>query len=93
MRALYYAEGFGFQTGVPIEHAWAVTEDGLVIDPTWMEHPAYPVESWQYIGIPFAPAFVRERHAATGCYNLLPQLVLEGGELPPEAIAPPWRSP
>ncbi len=37
-RGLLYAEGFACMrraAGIPIEHAWCVSADGMVVDPTW----------------------------------------------------------
>jgi hypothetical protein len=47
-RGLLYAEGYGWRQDFPllIHHAWLVTPDGKVVDPTWV-HP----ETYQYIGI------------------------------------------
>lgn len=92
--SFHYCEGFAWQGSyglLPVAHGWAVGEGGRVIDPTWTEHPTYPVEGWQYLGIPFAAEFVCRQHDAYGCYSILPQLAC--AELAPEAIALPWRSP
>jgi hypothetical protein len=33
-----YVEGFALSVhGLPVEHAWAVTPEGVVVDPTWYE--------------------------------------------------------
>jgi hypothetical protein len=89
---VWYCEGYGWQGDyalLPIAHAWAVTEDGRVIDPTWREHPTYPLEQWEYLGVPLAAEFVRRKHGETGRYSILPALE---GEVPPEALAEPWRA-
>jgi hypothetical protein len=39
----FYCEAFAWQAALAVEHAWAVTEDGRVIDPTWRESVAYPL--------------------------------------------------
>jgi hypothetical protein len=38
-RGLAYVEGYAISsviTGMPIHHAWNVTEDGIVVDTTWV---------------------------------------------------------
>lgn len=45
---LTYCEGYGLRAsvGMPIHHAWCVTPNGVVVDPTW-DDP----EECQYFGI------------------------------------------
>ncbi len=68
---LTYVEGFAISGGslrLPVHHAWLVTDDGQVIDPTWGQHAAMIVEEYRggdldepsdttpgvlYYGIPF----------------------------------------
>ncbi len=67
---LTYVEGFaisGRSLRLPVHHAWLVTEDGQVIDPTWGQHGAMLAEDYRidmdepedsepgvlYYGIPF----------------------------------------
>lgn len=53
-----YAEGYAWRPGLPllIHHAWRVTEDGTVIDPTWTDP-----EGCQYFGLEFtSEQFFRE---------------------------------
>jgi hypothetical protein len=45
---LTYVEGFATHYGLSILHAWAVTADGTVIDPTW-KHP----EKSRYFGVQY----------------------------------------
>jgi hypothetical protein len=45
---LTYVEGFAHSI-IPVHHAWCVTADGRVVDPTW--HDAD--ETTSYLGIPF----------------------------------------
>ena len=55
---LVYCEGMALPEGadVPYEHAWVITKDEVVIDPTWHDlHPDRKVEYW---GIPFKWEFV-----------------------------------
>jgi hypothetical protein len=51
---LIYCEGFAQGAVIPVLHAWCVTEDGRVVDPTWK------VGS-EYIGVPFSSCYVMER--------------------------------
>ncbi len=44
---LTYVEGWGFNM-IPIHHAWCVTSEGKVVDPTWKEP-----ESCIYFGVAF----------------------------------------
>jgi hypothetical protein len=58
-QGLNYAEGLAGVAGVAIWHAWAVTDDGQVVDPTW-GHP----EEFLYFGIavprvPYVVAVIR----------------------------------
>lgn len=46
-RSLTYVEGFAAGLTVT-DHAWCVTQDGMVIDPTWAEP-----ENCAYFGVPF----------------------------------------
>jgi hypothetical protein len=58
---LTYVEGF-FWRGtlpIPIHHAWLITPEGFVIDPTIQENAAYDAEGREYWGVPFSTTFVR----------------------------------
>ena len=51
---LTYVEGVA--AGLTVrDHAWCVTADGVVIDPTWRDP-----ESCAYFGIPFQPGYLHE---------------------------------
>lgn len=65
---LLYAEGFATIPGVPMlfEHAWCVTQDGTVVDPTWRD----PQEC-VYFGVAFEPAGVAEQVMRQGWHGLL----------------------
>lgn len=43
-----YVEGYAFNRGLPLHHAWCVDEYGSVVDPTWAD-----IEGVLYCGIPF----------------------------------------
>jgi hypothetical protein len=63
---LTYVEGYACHGGLfPLGHAWAVTKDCKVVDPTW----DYPGES-TYFGIAFRTAFVLEVVSSTRLYGL-----------------------
>jgi hypothetical protein len=47
---LTHVEGFAWNKGMmAVHHAWCVTEDGFVVDPTWRDTD----ETTEYLGIPF----------------------------------------
>jgi len=65
--ALVYAEGkvTSVVEGDPlIEHAWCVTPEGVVVDPT-LEHP----EQHEYFGVTFSPAALLRGIRASGGSN------------------------
>jgi hypothetical protein len=72
-RHLTYAEGVVGVYGIPIDHAWCVDPDGLVIDPTLdaaisgggMERIT------GYFGVPFRREYVERAIIANGFYGLL----------------------
>lgn len=59
-----YVEGYACSGSLsfpfPIHHAWLVTEDETVIDPTW-DNP----ENSTYFGVPFATDYVNETISET----------------------------
>ncbi|WP_310412542.1 hypothetical protein [Chamaesiphon sp. OTE_8_metabat_110] len=68
---LYYCEGFATyaEATMPVYHAWLVSEQGTIIDPTWRK-PASFIEP-AYIGVVFDREFVRTVAVETGIYGLL----------------------
>ena len=56
-RDLTYVEGYGCRI-IPMYHAWCVTRDGVVIDPTWDALPREDRDP-EYFGIPFRLDYVR----------------------------------
>ena len=62
---LTYVEGYATVCGVPIEHAWTVTETGVVRDPTVK---AGSVE--EYFGVPFKTDYLRRTIVKTGVWGL-----------------------
>jgi hypothetical protein len=70
-----YAEGYAVSTaGLVTSHAWCVTREGEVIDPTW-DKP----EQCAYLGIPFSHEFLVERMQETEVYGVF-------GEMPSIAL-------
>ncbi|WP_395517483.1 hypothetical protein [Pseudorhizobium flavum] len=56
---VFYAEGIAVDLvgpPVPVEHAWLVQDDGVVVDPTWRDSG-----SCAYYGIAFKSSVVREK--------------------------------
>ena len=66
-KELTYVEGYGWRNSLPllIHHAWCVTADGTVVDPTWSEP-----EECQYFGIPFTQEKLWEELTRLKFYGL-----------------------
>ena len=66
-----YVEGLAFRI-IPVEHAWCITADGTVVDPTW--RAIDPVlgenDDREYFGIPIRLNYVR-RIITPHCFNVL----------------------
>ena len=60
---LVYVEGYAAGV-IPVQHAWCVTTDGKVVDPTWKDGSAY-------IGVPLNGDYVRKYALKTGHYGIL----------------------
>ena len=60
-----YVEGYATTYGIPLEHAWVLDPNGVVIDPTWRT----PGE--QYYGIEFDIPFVNQVIHEKGTYGVL----------------------
>lgn len=91
-QGLNYAEGVARSDGVTTLHAWAVTDDGEVIDPTW-DHP----ELNQYFGIavpaePFVKAMV-EMSFGMSMPLMEAVFVLERGSMPEPLSLPFTHGP
>ena len=67
-RTLTYCEGFVIDPdiGFPIQHAWAITKRGVVIDNT-LRTP----EANAYFGVPFTRHVLNRELRASGVYGLL----------------------
>lgn len=57
---MHYTEGFALhgEVDIPVPHAWIMTSEGKVYDPTWDYHP-----DSTYIGLRLAPDFARDAFA------------------------------
>jgi hypothetical protein len=66
---LTYVEGYITCHGVPIQHAWVVGRDGVVIDPTIPENDDGRIAG--YYGVPFKTDYVQKACKANGVYGLL----------------------
>lgn len=64
---LIYVEGSISVCGVPIDHAWCINADGIVIDPTLKPDK----EVTDYFGVPFQTDYVRKAILRNKVYGLL----------------------
>lgn len=60
--SLTYVEGVALGV-IPVSHAWCVTEDGVVVDPTWTDLNGGV--GGAYLGLPFPSAYVRQQQTLT----------------------------
>lgn len=58
---LFYVEGYAikYDLGISIHHAWCVTKEGIVVDPTWSRYSNFGDE---YYGTAFDVEFVKTQH-------------------------------
>jgi hypothetical protein len=68
---LTYVEGYAFSS-IPINHAWLITSDGQVVDPTWEEGSSY-------FGISFDWQKLANTLQITKSYGIINQLWLHKG--------------
>jgi len=66
---LIYCEGYAAGV-IPVLHAWCVTHDGKVVDPTWNAHSRCSPGT-EYLGVPLNREFVMETLAAKGTHGIL----------------------
>lgn len=66
---LTYVEGYAFIYGVAIQHAWCATADGVVVDPTLVDHNDGRING--YFGVPFITEYVRKACKANRVYGVL----------------------
>jgi len=62
-----YVEGIGIHY-IPTEHAWCITEDGTVVDPTWHEDGKVTPE---YFGVPLRMEWINKTLLRTSQYGVL----------------------
>lgn len=67
---LTYVEGYAMGV-IPVLHAWAVTSDGYVVDPTWTGRKGRPDLGTAYYGVPFDINFVLETITKKGTYGVI----------------------
>ena len=69
---LTYVEGYATVYGLPIAHAWAVTRDGTVLDPTWYNPKiAARPEEHAYFGVPIPFEQVKKTVRSRGEYGVI----------------------
>lgn len=66
---LTYVEGFALSI-VPLHHAWCVTEDGVVVDPTWSGGNGLDPGA-AYYGVAFTREALAREAVRTGYYGVL----------------------
>ncbi len=66
MKYPVYVEGYAtfLNVGFPMLHAWCVSEDGWVLDPTWSL-------GMEYFGIAFNPKYVIKTCMKRKCYGII----------------------
>jgi hypothetical protein len=71
-----YVEGFA-RGIIPMAHAWCITEDGTVVDPTWSKLHI----GEEYFGIPMQLSWVTKVLLSTEMYGIFPMAMDTGGRL------------
>src|SRR5882757_4091098 len=67
--AMIYCEGYVEIYGIAINHAWCVSQQGKVIDPTMTQEPNDRIG--EYYGIPFKTDYLQKSIVKNGYYGLL----------------------
>jgi hypothetical protein len=72
-KELTFVEGFVLRgkLPLPIHHAWCVTPEGFVVDPTLRTDPAHDTPGREYYGVPFSTTFLRRSWAGRSTCSLL----------------------
>ena len=90
---LVYCEGLAWpeNRSSPCDHAWVITHDQVVIDPTW--HDLEPDRKVRYWGVPFKWEFVEETVLRTLTYGIVGRweddYPIPSGKIPVEEYL--WR--
>lgn len=92
---LTYCEGFATTGLIPVHHAWCADPEGRVVDPTWREAGHDPVETWEYLGVPFDLDFVDRVTTENGVYGVLTDFGIYERPLPEGAVKKEerWATP
>lgn len=87
---LTYVEGLAANaaTFAPVEHAWCVTDDGRVVEPTWRAtlEGAGDVEDWEYLGVAVESDVVQMLAWTNVSWGVLNERAFD-----PDWIPPRWR--
>jgi hypothetical protein len=65
---LTYCEGQMLIMGIPIDHGWCITPEGIVVDPTVDNNDGRITE---YFGVPFSQDYLIEAMHLNGVYGVL----------------------
>jgi hypothetical protein len=88
---LTYVEGKCHIGVLPIDHAWVITKDGRVIDPTLRQREGSRVTPHGYFGIPFTTDYIRKVALRSGYFGILDGMInphiIDGRDEPSEYLA------
>lgn len=86
---LVYVEGIAYSGLIATGHAWCVTSNGTVIDPTWKRNS---VGDRAYVGVPFDQRFLRDVLIEKETYGMLDYMPLffKDGPAPEEFVHADW---
>ena len=71
VKSLRYVEGLALSV-IPMAHAWCVTEDDLIVDPTWARYGGGDTTGLEYFGVPIdirTAATIRTKHDVAVLHN------------------------
>ena len=85
-----YVEGIATHI-IPTEHAWCVTADGTVVDPTWRRFERAGETAPEYLGVPIRLDYAMKVMCKTRVYGVLWNYI---GAFPMLTANPTeWRAP
>ena len=88
---LTYVEGKCHIGILPIDHAWVVTKDGRVIDPTLRDSSSSKITPCGYFGIPFKTEYIQKVALRSRYYSILDGMInphiIDGRDEPSEYLA------